>query len=295
MNMMKMITLFLLLIIGTSLHAQVATNPPDDATLAKLTNDKNSAVVRSYYELPEDITVVKSFAREGEQSIIEALKKQGITCAAIEGGNSVGAVWGGMHGTANAPFGGSMLGLRSRSGISLTFKEPQSAVGMTITRHFNGGDIGIDMLFLDKDGKLIRKVNANPQGIENGNPVTWGAVFRGLKMKTPEISSVHVIPARIPDNPRMELAFLDYLCYSSTSDETDPRKEIEELVKKLGAQEYKEREGATTKLMSLHPNLLPILRRMDPGKDPEIRLRLERVVESLEAKKVNLTPKEGSD
>jgi hypothetical protein len=44
---MKRITSFLLLIAVTSVHAQVATNAPDDATLAKLTNGMTEAQIQA--------------------------------------------------------------------------------------------------------------------------------------------------------------------------------------------------------------------------------------------------------
>ncbi|MHC4983418.1 MAG: HEAT repeat domain-containing protein [Planctomycetota bacterium] len=56
---------------------------------------------------------------------------------------------------------------------------------------------------------------------------------------------------------------------------------IERLVAQLGAESYKDREAATEALIKLGPGILPLLREQLDNSDPEIRVRVEEIVERL--------------
>jgi hypothetical protein len=59
------------------------------------------------------------------------------------------------------------------------------------------------------------------------------------------------------------------------------RQKIEKLVAQLGAENYKDREAAATALVGLGKGIIPLIRRHLSDKDPEIRQRVEDVLEQL--------------
>ncbi|MCP4374991.1 MAG: HEAT repeat domain-containing protein [bacterium] len=59
------------------------------------------------------------------------------------------------------------------------------------------------------------------------------------------------------------------------------RQKVEKLVAQLGAENYKDREAAATALVGIGKGIIPLVRRHLSNKDPEIRQRVEDVLEQL--------------
>jgi len=271
----------------------------DDGAVAK--DDAKavtSRVVRNFYELHDGVTVMRTFPTT-TGPIQEQFRKAGITMAPLadepKGNNKrfVGSsrvVWKELHGTVDAPFSKHQFTVQHRAGIRLTFNRLQAVVAMTISGPTTNTDVGMDLLFFDANGKLIKKVNADTKHIKRRNHDSRGAVFRGLQTEKPAIWEVHIIPTRIPDNVKIVLACIDYFSFSPHLANPQTIDDIKELVEVLGSARYATREEATRRLSSFGPRILPVLRRLNTEDDPEVRMRLAKVMKVLEAKKVNLTP-----
>ena len=286
---------------GVVLAALVALRPVTGAEGDKPPAKHTYRVLSSYYDLPDGVKVLRSFSSDG-QEIIKKLREHGITVAPLPGkrGHAFGfvgpclVVEERMHGTADAPFAGTQFTIQHPTGVKFTFDRPQAVVGMTVS-----GDIGTDLWFYDVQGKLIEEVNADTHHVEDLGFDSRGAVFRGLAADEPIIASMHFVPTRIPPNANIVFATIDYFCLSASA-EPDAEKTrmatVEALAAKLGDERYKTREEASEKLCALSPSYLRVLRKVEAGDDPEVQLRLARVIQSLESKKKeNLTPKGTAD
>jgi hypothetical protein len=253
------------------------------------------SVIRSFYDLPEDATVIKAFPRS-TGSIVRHFANEGITVEPLPGNASghgygfVGPVSHSLHGTTDAPFGRSLFALQHRPGILLRFRKPQSVVAMTIAAPTTRMDVGIDLLFCDERGKQLATVNASTEHVEGLGFDNRGCVFRGLRTQRPVISAVHIVPTHIPDGVKIVLAQIDYVSFADSAEDPELRQRIMEGVEGLGAPEYELREHATIRLSSLEPCALSILNAIDAGDDPEVTMRLRRVIAAVEKKRVNVTP-----
>ena len=90
-------------------------------------------VIRSFYELPEKITVVKAFRSDVPCSLGE----QGITLT--DGSDKptgqdyrCNIASDQLHGTAAAPFSGTAFMVQPPDGLRMAFRKPQQIVAMTI-------------------------------------------------------------------------------------------------------------------------------------------------------------------
>jgi len=256
-----------------------------------------STVVRSFYDLPSTVTVMKAFPSDTD-AIVKQFKGRGVVVKPLPGKtkehgygfvSQSTVVARGLHGTIDAPFSLTMFTVQHPAGISMDFEKPQAVVAMTITGPTTQMDVGIDLLFFDEKGRLIRKVKADTQHQKELDFDSRGAVFRGLSTPMAIISSVHVVPTHVPAEARIVLAGIDYVCFSAAVEDESSTGNVMELVAKLGHKEYQVREDATKKLESLGPDRLAVLRRIDAKDDPEARWRLLRIIHALEAKRSNLT------
>ena len=68
------------------------------------------------------------------------------------------------------------------------------------------------------------------------------------------------------------------------------RLKIEKLIAQLGAESYKDREAAATALVSMGKGIIPLIKRHLSNKDPEIRQRIEDVLEQLGYKSPSAAP-----
>ena len=68
------------------------------------------------------------------------------------------------------------------------------------------------------------------------------------------------------------------------------RLKIEKLIAQLGAEGYKDREAAATALVSMGKGIIPLIKRHLSNKDPEIRQRIEDVLEQLGYKSPSSAP-----
>lgn len=264
---------------------------------AKLEARQKLKFVRSFYDLQEDISVMRVFP-SSTASITKVFESEKVTVKPLHGKNKVHnnrfvgqslVVSKNLHGTTDAPFSRSMFTIQHRAGISMTFEKPQTVVAMTICGPTTDMDVGMDLLFFDTKGNLIKKVNADTRHDKSLDFDSRGAVFRGLECPKPMIASVQIVPTQVPKN-RIVLASIDYFCFSAVSRKEGSVTTVMDLVDQLGSEEYLARENATKKLESLSPGWLSLLRSVDTGNDPEVKLRLTQAIEALELKKINLTP-----
>jgi hypothetical protein len=127
----------------------------------------------------------------------------------------------------------------------------------------------------------IKIIGFSPRHLRRTMVVLWnGSVLRGQLMQDS-------IRFRIAGGPALEL--YPNQCTSIVRSQTLPHtkilKEIETLVAQLGAESYADRQAATELLKKLGPGTIPLLKKFKQrSKDPEIRHRLEAVLESLGAK-----------
>ncbi len=127
----------------------------------------------------------------------------------------------------------------------------------------------------------IKIVGFSPRHLRRAAVVLWnGSILRGQIMQDS-------IRFRIAGGPALEL--YPNQCTSIIRSQTMPHtkilKEIETLVAQLGAESYADRQAATELLKKLGPGTIPLLERFKQrSKDPEIRHRLEAVLETLGAK-----------
>ncbi|MFP4140856.1 MAG: hypothetical protein ACOCZU_07410 [Planctomycetota bacterium] len=127
----------------------------------------------------------------------------------------------------------------------------------------------------------IKIVGFSPRHLRRAAVVLWnGSVLRGQLMQDS-------IRFRIAGGPVLDL--YPNQCTSIIRSQTMPHtkilKEIETLVAQLGAESYADRQAATELLKKLGPGTIPLLKRFKQrSKDPEIRHRLESVLETLGAK-----------
>jgi len=68
------------------------------------------------------------------------------------------------------------------------------------------------------------------------------------------------------------------------------RLKIEKLIAQLGAEGYKDREAAATALVGMGKGIIPLIKRHLSNKDPEIRQRIEDVLEQLGYKSPSAAP-----
>jgi len=68
------------------------------------------------------------------------------------------------------------------------------------------------------------------------------------------------------------------------------RLKIEKLIAQLGAEGYKDREAAATALVGMGKGIIPLIKRHMSNKDPEIRQRIEDVLEQLGYKSPSAAP-----
>ncbi len=88
--------------------------------------------------------------------------------------------------------------------------------------------------------------------------------------------------------PGPELAISPNQCLSITRPQALPPKEVMEkldkLVARLGAESYKDRQAATEELVSMGKEIVPLLQKYLNTNDPEVRQRLQHVIERLGGK-----------
>lgn len=264
-------------------------------------------IVDSYYDLPQVKTVVKEF-RGTSRWILEQFDELGIAVKPLTGkerahgygfiGHSL-VVRSQLHGTVEAPFSRTKFTLQHPAGIELRFKKLKSFVAMTLSGPTTSTDVGLDMRFLDDNGNLITSINADTKH-QNKNELGFdsrGAVFRGLMLETSRIRAVQIVPTSIPDNCKIVLAGIDYLCFSN-GESTDKEAatislaydEIRSLVEQLDSEIYATRELATQKLYKLEPSYVAFLESMPQRPSMEAKARLAMILRSLRGKGINLTP-----
>jgi hypothetical protein len=127
----------------------------------------------------------------------------------------------------------------------------------------------------------IKIIGFSPRHLRRTMVVLWnGSVLRGQLMQDS-------IRFRIAGGPKLDL--YPNQCTSIVRSQTMPHtkimKRIEGLVAQLGAESYADRQAATELLKKLGPGTVPLLKKFkERSKDPEIRHRLEAVLDVLNAK-----------
>jgi hypothetical protein len=86
-------------------------------------------------------------------------------------------------------------------------------------------------------------------------------------------------------------------CVSITRTQALPpkqvREQVEKLVSRLGSETFKDRQEATDVLLKMGPTIVPLLRKYLDTKDPEVRQRVEDIIEKLGGNKAAPPPTPG--
>ncbi|MGB2820509.1 MAG: LamG domain-containing protein [Phycisphaerae bacterium] len=132
----------------------------------------------------------------------------------------------------------------------------------------------------------IRPANLRAMAFDPAKPgelevTMWdGAVLRG------RLAEAAVTFAIVPGGPTVKVKTAEIVAIARSS--ADPPEEIVRkvltLISRLGAESYKDRQAATKALLAMGPGIVPLLLRHRKDPDPEIRQRIEGILESLEGK-----------
>jgi hypothetical protein len=80
---------------------------------------------------------------------------------------------------------------------------------------------------------------------------------------------------------RIHVGQVESIVRSQALPPEDVRKRVEQLVAQLGAESYQDRQKASEALSSMGPGIIPLLKRHRQSDDPEVRQRIEEILESL--------------
>ncbi len=87
----------------------------------------------------------------------------------------------------------------------------------------------------------------------------------------------------VPGGPTVKavVAQIASIDRTDASPTADMRKKVETLIAQLGAESYKDREAAMKALIKIGPMIMPFLKRRMNNPDPEIRTRIQLILEKL--------------
>ncbi len=123
----------------------------------------------------------------------------------------------------------------------------------------------------------IRNMTFSTAHLGRAAMMLWdGSTLRG--QCTPQMLSFQIVPG-----PTLELYIGQ--CVEITRSQAMPPKEIrdklQKLVGQLGAESYKDRQAASEELQKMGKGIVPILQKHLSASDPEVRQRIEDVIEKL--------------
>jgi len=123
----------------------------------------------------------------------------------------------------------------------------------------------------------VKGIAFSPTHIGRVAMLLWdGSVLRGQCER-------QVLPFKIDPGPTLELYIGQ--CVRLGRNQALPPKEIREkllkLIGQLGAESYKDRQAASEELMKMGKGIVPLLRKHLSANDPEVRQRIEDVIEKL--------------
>lgn len=139
--------------------------------------------------------------------------------------------------------------------------------------------------------ETIKSISFSRSHLGRASVVTWdGTSPRG--QITPEVLTFKIEPG-----PTIELYAGQ--CEQIIRTQTDPPnfvlEKVQKLIAQLGAESYKDRQAASDALVELGKGIVPLLRKHLNDSDPEVRQRLQDVIEKLGGKAVVPDDNNGND
>ncbi len=123
----------------------------------------------------------------------------------------------------------------------------------------------------------IRTMAIKTSGPGGARVELWdGSVLQGTIRQ--EHTQFHILPG---PTVKLHLAEIKSITRTAFLPPRDVQEKVEKLIARLGAESYADRQKATEALIKLGPRIVPLLRSRLETKDPEIRQRLETVIEKL--------------
>ncbi|MBT3201263.1 MAG: hypothetical protein HN350_15290 [Phycisphaerales bacterium] len=139
---------------------------------------------------------------------------------------------------------------------------------------------------LDIEPSRVKSMNFRPENLGMTSVTMWkGSILKGRLGKSQLGFAI---------SPQTELKiyagqFVSIQCPLPLPPKA-ARVEIEKLIAQLGAESYEDRQAASKKLLGLGKSIVPMLQRNLSSSDPEVRQRIEDVIEQLGGSAVPTTP-----
>jgi hypothetical protein len=128
----------------------------------------------------------------------------------------------------------------------------------------------------------LKTLTCDPKRPAHVTITTWnGTTLRG-QLTAPRLT------CRIaPNGPRVSLMTTRIASITQPSPPLGPkaRKKAEELIAQLAAESYADREAAAKELLKMGKSIVPLLKKHLAGRDPELRQRIEDILEKSDPKK----------